>query len=119
MKFKTKCPSCDNDIGVFTIIAAMSPLSFRCFKCKTFLRIRGVYKLIFTNFVLTGLCAVFTLQYLVGNGVLENKEYVYLLIPAFIIVLMEIFRALIVLNKASLVEKNVKSGKNSEEDEES
>ncbi|PIR39629.1 MAG: hypothetical protein COV35_03760 [Alphaproteobacteria bacterium CG11_big_fil_rev_8_21_14_0_20_39_49] len=103
MKFKTKCPSCGNDIGIITIIAALSPFSFKCSSCKTRIRIRGIFKLIFINFTVTGLCAVFTLQYFVGIGVLDSGEYAYLLIPVFIIILMEIIRALLVCNKATPV----------------
>ena len=117
MKFKTKCPSCEGDIGVITIVAALSPFSFKCFKCKTLVRIRGIYKLMFVNFVVTGLCAVFTLQYLISSGVLEKGEYSSLLIPVFIIFCMEFIRALLVCNKASLTIKVKEDEDESGEDE--
>jgi hypothetical protein len=102
MKYKVQCPSCKNEIGMVTILLALSMTSFKCMSCKTRIYVRGIVKLIILNFVVMGLFAIHVLRYQFDSGIFANQEYIYLAIPALIIVFMELIRALLICNKATL-----------------
>jgi len=108
MKFKTKCPCCDKDIGIVTIIIALTPFTFKCMKCGTRIYIKGIFKWIIINLMVMGGVAIYFLRVLFDMGVLERKQYIYLLGPVFVIVASEVIRCLLVCNKARLEYKDKK-----------
>lgn len=108
MKYKTKCPCCKKDIGIVTIIIALTPFSFKCMKCGTRIYIKGIFKWIMINLIVMGGLAIFFLRVLFDMGIMARKQYLYLLGPVFIIILSEYIRCLMVCNMAKLDYKKKK-----------
>jgi hypothetical protein len=108
MKYKTKCPSCDADIGIVTIIMALTPFTFKCGKCKSRIYIKGVFKLVMLNLVLMGALSIIAMRVLHDMGIYDTQQYLFFLIPVFIIIALEVIRCLIVCNKAKLQLKKKK-----------
>lgn len=102
MKYKTKCPACGADIGIFTILMALTPFTFKCGKCKSRIYIKGIFKLVMLNLVLMGVLSIVAMRILHDSGVYETQRYFLFLIPVFIIIALEVIRCLIVCNKARL-----------------
>jgi hypothetical protein len=107
MKYTATCPKCNKEVSMFRILVAITPFSFICSHCHTRIYVKDITKKILALLVTFGLSTVFILQYLLSTG--KFYTYVYLLIPALIIITMEVLTTLLVCNRARLTIKKSKS----------